>query len=221
MNDIASGPQPPATIRVQGHGSVSTAPDVVDLGLEIACEDRDYGRTIAGLNGRLESLRQAVADAGEDPKALKTGSFQVSIENDYEVRNRFRCFKGEHRLALRLPFEQGRLARVFASISGCDARPELSLSFGFSDPEAIRQRVLEDAVKNARKRAEIITAAAGQTLGRIVAIQYGYAEIRISSDVMESCELAKMESAPELEPSDIDSTDTVQIVWEITGGTSS
>jgi uncharacterized protein YggE len=188
----------------------------VVLSFTVTSEDRDYGKTIEGLNTRLDALRRSVAEAGEDTKALKTTSFTVSIKNDYvDNRHVFRGFCGEHRLELRMAFDQTRLGRLFSVISSSAARPQLSLAFTVSDPEAIRHRVLEDAVRNAHRRAEVIAAASHQTLGKIIAIDYGYTEIRVSSDQYALESAATCEGAPEIEPSDIESTDTVQIAWEI------
>jgi uncharacterized protein YggE len=208
------------TLRVQGHGRIATAPDVVVLSLAITSEDRDYSKTIEGLNTRLEALRRSVTEAEEDTKALRTTSFTVSIKNDY-VKDRylFRGFCGDHQLELRLAFDQSRLARVFSAISASQAKPRLSIAFTVSDPEAIRHRVLENAVKNAHRRAEVIAAASGQKLGAIVAIDHGYSEIRVSSDQYLLDSPAASGGAPEIEPSEIESTDTVQIAWEITHDT--
>lgn len=203
-------------IRVQGRGCVSTSPDEVVLTLVIAHEDRDYGKAVAGMNQRVEALRRAVAQAEEDPKALKTTSFQITTENDYvHGRHQFRGFCGEHRLELRLAFEHSRLGRVFSAVAGSDAKPQISMAFCSSDPEAIRQRVLADAVGNARRRAEVIAAAAGRKLGRIVAMDYGYTEIRVSSDQYAMGAGAVAEAPLELEPAEIESSDTVQIAWEL------
>lgn len=203
-------------IRVQGHGRVSTPPDVVVLSLVITSEDPDYGKAIAGMNVCGDALRRSIAEAGEDTKALKTTSFTVAIKNDY-VKDRyvFRGFCGEHRLELRLPFDHVRFARVFRAISESEGKPQVSITFSVSDPETIRERVLEDAVKNAHRRATVIAAASRQTLGAIVAIDYGYTEIRVSSDPYSLESPAVCDGAPEIEPSEIESADTVQIAWEI------
>lgn len=208
------------TIRVQGHGSIATLPDIAVLSLKITSEDRDYGKTIEGLNTRLSALRHSVAEGGENATALKTTFFSVSIRNDYvKDRHVFRGFCGDHRLELRLAFNEDRLAKVFLAISSSHSKPELSIAFTVSDPEAIRHRVLERAVKNARQRAEIIAAVARQTLGTITEIEHGYTEIRVSSEQYALDSLALSEAAPEIAPSEIESTDTVQITWEITPDT--
>ena len=54
-----------------------------------------------------------------------------------------------------------------------------------------------------------------RTLGAIVAIDYGYTEIRVSSDPYSLESPAVCDGAPEIEPSEIESADTVQIAWEI------
>lgn len=206
------------TLRVQGHGQVATNPDIVVLHIELSFEGRDYGKTVTGLNARLDALRGSVTHAGEDSKELKTVSFGIDVAKDYvDGRYVFRGFKGGHSLELRMPFDQARLARVFSSITESKAEPELSIQFTVSDPEAIRRGVLANAVANARQRAEIIATAAGQQLGRIIAIDYGYAEVRVSSECYDVDAVVLSEAAPELAPADIESADTIRVTWEIGG----
>jgi uncharacterized protein len=206
------------TIRVLGNGKVATEPDVAVLSFIISEEDKEYGRAVDQLNARSAALREAVAKAGEDPKELKTTSFSITVNNDYDSgRYVFRGYGGTHSFQVRLPFDQQRLGKLFSAVTASSARAQLSISFTVSDPEAVKRRVLEAAVANAKERAEIIAAASGQKLGPILSVDYGYSEIRVSSAEYELASPMSEGSAPEIEPADVESEDTVRIVWELIG----
>ena len=74
---------------------------------------------------------------------------------------------------------------------------------------------------NARQKAEILTRAAGVTLGTLLSIDYNWGELHLysptscsvgSDDLLMTC------SAPAdmaIEPDDIDVSDSAVFVWEI------
>lgn len=207
----------PPLIRVQGSGQVSVTPDTVILELELVSEHRDYGKATADAGRKLEMLRASLPKAGLDPEQLKTDSFNIGVERDYAGGTyTFRAYSVKHGLSLRLPFEPAHLGRVLAAVTGSKTQANISLTFTVADPEAVKRRVLEEAVRNARSRAEVIATAAGQKLGAIHAIEYGHTEILIRSAVHamgEVCEAPTMEM--DLKPSDIEAEDTVLVVWEL------
>lgn len=205
----------PALIRVQGHGSVSSVPDTIILGLDLNSEDEDYDKVIADASRRLELLTQAIAKTGLSPELLRTESFNVGVERDYDAGHyTFRAYSVKHSLSLRIPFDQAKLGNVFAAVTRSKARANLSLSFTVSDPEGVKSRVLEAAVKNARSRAEIIASAAGLKLGAIQGIEYGHTVITVSSPPLMFSE-ACASPAMDINPADIESDDTVLVVWEL------
>lgn len=207
-------------IRVQGHGNVSSTPDTIILGLTLESEHKEYDKAMEDSAQRLELLRQAMPKAGLDAERLKTESFGVSVAQDYnQGRYIFRGYCAKHHLSLELPYERKQLGCVFATVTGCKARATLTLTFTVSDPEAVKRRVLEAAVRNARDRAEIIAAASGQKLGNIHAIEYGHAEVIVRSQPMMFSSRAIASAAPVMDfnPAEIDSSDTVLMTWELTG----
>lgn len=209
-------PNPPL-IRVQGNGQVASTPDTVILGLELISENRDYGKATADAARKLELLRAALPQADLTIEQLKTDSFNVGVVNDYEAgKYTFRGYSVKHSLSLRLPFDPAHLGRVLAAMTGCNAKASLSLSFTVADPEEVKRRVLEAAVRNARSRAEVIATAASQKLGGIQAIEYGHAEIVIRSASHSLGNLFEGKTMDmDLNPADIDSEDTVLVVWEL------
>ncbi len=210
-------PNPPL-IRVQGSGQVASTPDTVILGLELISEHRDYGKATSDAARKLELLRAALPKADLTTEQLKTDSFNVGVERDYDSgKYTFKGYSVKHNLSLRLPFDPAHLGRVLTTVTASNAKASLSLTFTVADPEEVKRRVLEDAVRNARSRAEIIATAAGQKLGAIHGIEYGHTEILIRS---ESHSLSTAYESPamdlNLNPSDIESEDTVLVAWELT-----
>ena len=110
-----------------------------------------------------------------------------------------------------------RLGETLSAISSCGAMPELQIAFSVKDKNAVSAELLENAIVNAKEKAEILAKAAGVQLGSIQSIDYSWGELRLLSktrynDMM----LCEASAAPmEIEPDDIDVSDTVTIVWAI------
>lgn len=206
------------TIRVQGNGSVSQVPDRIRLVFSITRNDKDFARSVENCNAAIEEIRSAARGCGIDPDGLKSVHFNVSetTESSFGLRQH-RLFHARHQVAIDLPIDQTLAGRFLAAVLRGGALPEVDVEFRVSDPEDLKQRVLADAVGNARRRAETIAGASGVALGRIESIEYGYGEVKISSRRGHMVVEGPVASGPALEfvPEEIRAEDTVTITWEI------
>ncbi len=81
--------------------------------------------------------------------------------------------------------------------------------------------LLENACVNAKTKACILAKASGVTLGELISIDYNWGELRLFSptqyDMEDAC--MRLSSATptsiEIEPDNIDGSDSVTFVWEI------
>ena len=111
---------------------------------------------------------------------------------------------------------------MISAIANSGANPELSIAFTVKHPAKVSEELLTSAARNARAKAEILCKATGAELGQLISIDYNWGELNIVSRTsyeMEDClmPLAAMEKccSPEIEPDDIDVSDTVAFTWEI------
>ena len=206
------------TIRVQGKGSASQAPDRISLFFSVAHPRPQYDKAIEGCNSRAEAIRAAASELNLPEADLKTVQFGVSDETQYENgRHKHIGYTATHQLCMELPVDQNLVGKFLSSLVQRGAEPQVRINFTVADPEALKQRVLADAVSNAKARAEVIATAAGVKLGSIADIQYGYSEVVISSQPsemkLESCR--ESEVAPNFDPKDVEAEDTVTVTWEL------
>ena len=115
-----------------------------------------------------------------------------------------------------------QLAKVITAISESGAMPELSIAFTVKNPAEVNEALLISATENARAKAEVLCKASGNELGRLLSIDYNWGELNVISRTRYAMEddiqpLMAMSSfnAPEIEPDDIDVSDTVTFSWEI------
>ena len=218
------------TVAVKGTGSVTAAPDRIELTMNLSALEPDYGRASEEMDRKTSALTAAAEAAGFEKKELKTTAFNVNAEyrgvhdpETGEYRQEFAGYRVFHGLSLGFPLDLVRLGELLGGISDSGANPELSIRFTVSDPEAVRREALERAAVNAREKAELLAAASGVKLGELLTIQYDWAEIRLESATMfdagngmaQRPRMMKASFAADMTPQDISFSDSAGFVWEI------
>ena len=213
------------TITVKGTGYVSARPDYIILSLNIETLSKTYDRAMSEAAERIERLQGAAVCVGYRKEDLKTTSFDVQTRYE-NVKDRYkREFVGyacSYRLKLAFDFDSKQLAKVISAIADCGAQPELSIAFTVKNPARVSEELLINATENARAKVEILCKASGSTLGQLLNIDYNWGELNVFSRTsydVEDCIQPLMAmskcAAPEIEPVDIDVTDTVTFTWKI------
>lgn len=214
------------TIRVTGMGSVSVKPDTTSLRIIFGGIYKDYEDTVKQSAEKTKILREAIEKSGLPGEALKTKDF--SIESEYEsyrdnngdYKKRFLGYKFYHRTQIQFPKDNKILGRVLYELSLCSVKVEFSIDYIVKDKDAVKKEVIKRAVENSREKAEIMAIAAGVSLGEVQSIDYSWGEIDIRTSPVDKLEVRKSYALEpsydiDIEPDDIDLSDTVTMVWEI------
>ena len=216
------------TITVKGIGNVSARPDYIVLSLDIEALSETYDRAMTEASERIKKLQDAAVLVGYEKSDMNTTSFIVQTRYE-NVKDRQGNYKREfagyacsYHLKLAFDFDSKQLAKVISAIADCGAQPELSIAFTVKNPARVSEELLINATENARAKAEILCKASGSTLGQLLNIDYNWGELNVYSRTsyeVEDCIQPLMAmskcAAPEIEPDDIDVTDTVAFTWEI------
>lgn len=215
------------TITIKGIGKLSLKPDQVVVSLTLETIDKNYDKAMDMAADHLEQLRGALVGIGFAKDDLKTASFNVGTEHERELDkngNYKRIFTGygvTHHLKLEFDFDSQRLSKTLGAIAACIAEPELNVQFTVKDKESVNAALLESACVNAKAKAGILAKASGVRLGDLISIDYNWGELHLFSPTQYDVEDACMKiagAAPtsiEIEPDDIDVSDSVTFVWEI------
>ncbi len=216
------------TITVKGIGKVSATPDYVVISMELKSQNMDYESAMDKAAQNIEKLKAALVKIGFDEKSIKTTRFNVRTDYEYIHRRNgegekvFTGYVVEHSLKLGFDFDPKMFAESLSAISLCLANPQLGISFTVKDPTAINEEMLRSATANAKHKAEILCEASGKELGELLSINYNWGELNIYSDTRydldDKClapQIASKCSSIDIEPDDIDITDTATFVWEI------
>ncbi len=215
------------TIKVTGRGKISVKPDMVRLLLNLEEMADTYDGAVELSLRQTGEMKDSLAGAGFAPEDLKTLSFRVSAEyENYQEgqvwKRRQAGYKFTHSLKLEFPVADQVLGRIIHALSRCQAHPEFRIQYTVKDGEAVKNKLLENAMADSRAKAEILAGAAGAALGPVRQIDYSWGEVELvskSAGLLRGC---SMDDAPEpaaynmdIEPDEVETTDTVTVVWEL------
>ena len=137
-------------------------------------------------------------------------------------KQRFVGYKYHHQMKVEFDSDNVRLGRVLYALAKCPLQPEFRLSYAVKDPEAAKNDLLGKAVADSQAKALALTPAATVTLKDIQSIDYSWDRISFEVEPMsrmlltEDCAVEGAGSYDmDIEPDDIQVSDTVTILWEI------
>lgn len=211
------------TIRVKGKGKISVKPDTIKITIKAEGLRWNYDETIEQSTQDTRILRDALKNAGLDPKDLKTTYF--SIDSKYEsyrdknddYKEKFVGYEYEHRTYIKFENDNKILGKVLYELAHCDVKVKFDINYTVKDKEKVKNDLLEKAVEDSTTKAKVLAKASGVKLKEILNIDYSWGEIDIYSSPMDDwmvCEAASSYDI-DIEADDIDVHDTVTITWII------
>ena len=217
------------TVRVTGKGQIKVHPDMTRITMTLQGLDWDYSETLRRSSEDTEELKSVLEPFGFRPSDLKTLRFDIDTEHEsYREedtwKQRFIGYKFEHVVKVEFESDNDRLGKLLYALAHCTLQPEFRISYFVKDPESSKNELLGKAVADAKEKASVLTAAAGVVLKDIQSIDYSWEEINFEYQPMGKAMLmdsSLMEDASadrydmNLEPDDIEVSDTVTVIWEI------
>ncbi len=211
------------TITVKGTGTLSLKPDQTVVSVSLSSTDKEYDKSMHDAAEKLDALAKALQAIGFQKQDLKTVGFQVTTEYesvcdaDGNYRSAFKGYRCNQQLKLEFDFDTRFLSQVLSAIASCISEPELNIQFTVKDKTTVNNALLENAAQNARAKAEILAAASGVKLGRLVAIDYSWGERNVYSDTHFMMEKKCLRNTAPVDmaivPDDITVSDTATFVW--------
>ena len=217
------------TIKVTGTGRLKLRPDTTVISLTLEGTYPEYGEALRSSSRDAENIKNLLTDFGFERSDLKTLEFSVDAEyesyrEDDVYKQRFVGYKYRHVMKVSFKSDNERLGRVLYALARCPEKPELRLSSTVGDPEAVRNELLGKAVEDAAAKASVLTRAAGVTLGEIVSMDHSAAQLELEVRPVNRLLAAEKSFGAlassgsfdlNVEPDDINVSDTVTVIWEI------
>ena len=218
------------TIRVTGKGQIKVKPDMTRITISLEKTIPEYQETLKKSAEDTEQLKTLLSAFGFDRSDLKTLHFNVDTE--YEsyrekdvYKQRFVGYKYSHVMKLEFDSDNDRLGKILYALANCPLHPEFRLSYTVKDPESAKNELLGRAITDAKEKAAVLAKAAEICLKDIQSIDYSWGQINLEVQPMnrmlaadECCKSLTTGSSSydmDIEPDDIEVSDTVTVIWEI------
>ncbi len=161
-------------LTVSGEGKVTTIPDtaIVELGVNINRPTVKAAQTEA--NTAIKKITDETKKLGVEDKDIKTSNYSVYPQYDYTGGNptRITGYQVNVNLTLKVrDIEKVNNIIDAATAQGANSVSGIQLTVDDAKQKELRQRARDEAVKEAKDKAESLAQAAGIKLGRIVNIQ--------------------------------------------------
>lgn len=214
-------------MRVTGKGTIRVKPDTTRLLITLDGTEKEYGEALKRGAKDTQTLQAILQKIGFEPEELKTLNLDVTPKWDSvyngKMRKYDRVFLGydfTHELKLEFPKDNTLLGKVLSVLATSSIKPSFQILYTVRDQEALKNELLGNAVSDACEKAKVLAKAAGVKLKEIQTIDYSWGEVRFETDfIAKPMALVDLEGQSDInmdiEPDDIERTDTVTVVWEI------
>jgi uncharacterized protein YggE len=167
---LAQG-NPPAAISVTGEAKVSVPPDLAEVDGGVSSEAKTAREASEANNAAMAKVLQALQGAGINAKDLQTSrlSLQPQSAPNRTGPSAVVGYRASNRVTIRVR-DVTKVANVIDTLVGAGANEIGGINFMVSQASKLLDEAREQAISDARRKAQIYAKAAGVTLGEPVAI---------------------------------------------------
>jgi len=161
----------PAAITVTGEATVSVAPDLAQIDAGISSDAKTAREASEANNAAMGKVLLALKGAGVAESDYQTS--RLSLQPQYAPNRSGPSpvvgYRASNRVTVRLR-EVNKLAGVIDTVVGAGANDIAGIGFSVSNASKLLDGAREQAVADARRKAEIYARTAGVTLGAPLSI---------------------------------------------------
>ncbi len=172
---------PPAMISVTGEATVSVPPDQAQIDAGVATEAKTAREASDTNNAAMGKVLLALKGAGIEEKDYQTSRLSLQPEsapNRSSGPAAIVGYRASNRVTIRLR-DVTKVASVIDTLVGAGANDIGGINFTVSQASKLLDDAREQAIADARRKAEIYAKAAGVTLGAPLSISEGSTPVPI------------------------------------------
>jgi uncharacterized protein YggE len=162
---------PAPTISVTGEASVSVPPDLAQIDAGVSTEARTAREASEANNAAMGKVLLALKGGGIEENDFQTS--RLSLQPQYAANrsgpNAVTGYRATNRVTIKL-HDVTKVASTIDLVTGAGANELGGINFKVSSASKLLDEAREQAIADARRKAEIYAKAAGVTLGAPVSI---------------------------------------------------
>lgn len=164
------------TLEIQGSGEIKVAPDQGILYLDLDAKAMDFGEAVNLLSKNEKLILKKLESLGYKAEKVKTTNF--SVRENIIWRNGTRIDSGyiaSQSMRLEFPNSKKNIGEFLDKFQAGKTDAQIRFGFTLSDElkASSKEKVLEKAVKDAKRNAELLAKFSEVELGGVSRIIYG------------------------------------------------
>ena len=165
----------PAMISVTGEATLSVPPDLAQVDGGVTSEAKTAREASEANNAAMGKVLLALKGVGIDEKDYQTSRLSLQPQNSSSkpgAPSTIVGYRASNRVTIRLR-DIAKVANVIDTLVGAGANDIGGINFTVSQASKLLDEAREQAIADARRKAEIYARAAGVTLGAPLSITEG------------------------------------------------
>lgn len=207
-----AGPSFARSITVVGNGTSKAAPDTATVQVGVQSQAATAREALTNNSASMQALVDKLKASGIPANDIQTSNFSISPTYDNDGRS-VTGYQVNNLVSVKIR-EIGKASELLDSVVEAGANNIYGMSFGFDDPSAMQGTARDNAITDARARAEAMAKASGASLGQVITITENVGSV---PPVMPMAKLAEQAAggAPAIEAGEQTVSAQVQITYEL------
>jgi len=164
-----------STISVSGTGIASANPDLVDIQLGVDTVDKDPNKATNQNTDKMNTLLAVLEKMGIASADIQTTNYNLWVEDVYDQNNQPTDEKRYHvnnQVNIRLR-DLSKIGSLIGEATKAGASNVFGITFGVAETTELEQAALDDAIDNARQKADWMARKMDKSVGSIIDVIEG------------------------------------------------
>lgn len=153
--------------QVSGEGKVSVSPDTAVVTVGVTSQGTTVSQSQETLNSNINKVTDAVKALGIPAEDIKTQNYNINPDYDFTSGQRITGYTSNTNIAIKVK-DTTKVNQVIDTATSNGANQVGGVTFEVADPTQAENQAREQAVEEAKSRAQEAAGSGGFSLGRVI-----------------------------------------------------
>lgn len=159
---------PPNSVTVGADGEFEAAPDTAVITCSLSAQESTSQAAFQSASRLGDQLRQALRNAGIDPKTVELSRYNLYPVIDYKnPKQKVIAYRVGTSVTIKLK-DFSKIGSVTEALAGLEGITDQNMSYDLEDIDAAKNKAIENAYGRVRSYGETVAKASGRQLGGLV-----------------------------------------------------
>ncbi len=166
--------KPENTIAISAEGKVKAVPDMATVSLGVISSTTTSTEAQNQSSEKVNKIIEFVTKQGISTEDIVTTNFNIYPRYDYSNgQNKIIGYEANQTVTVKIrgvDKDSAQIGKILEGVTNNGANQVQGVSFGFDDPDNLRQEARKKAITKAKEKAQELADEAGIKLGRVISL---------------------------------------------------